>query len=137
MTLTTSQNSPPPGVVSRPPGKSLAIPTQGRHHTFDEIADLVLTNSLCGSSVEVLCLTQELLESWLHWLEQFPATAMLPEVLNANQATLGDWREYLGGQHYDITIFHGHWAELRANRLSVDYVTGLVNAVPTGMVVLA
>jgi hypothetical protein len=84
-----------------------------------------------------LPLTQELLESWLRWLEQFPATVRLPEVLNIDQATLGDWRGFLSDQHYDITIFHGTCAELRADRLSVDYVVALANAMPTGMVVLS
>jgi hypothetical protein len=88
-------------------------------------------------SVCVLCLTQELLERWMRELEQLSAPITLLDVLNTNRATLADWKEMLGSHAYDVTVLHGACAELRAGRLSVGYVKVLVDAVPSGLVMVA
>jgi hypothetical protein len=88
-------------------------------------------------SVCVLCLTEELLEGWISELEDLSAPITLLDVLNANRATLVDWEELLGSHAYDVTVLHGACTELRAGRLSAGYVKVLMDAVPSGLVIVA
>jgi hypothetical protein len=123
--------------VSTPPEKMLALPRPGRVYTFDDIANLVWVNVLWHKSAAVFCLTQEILDLWLHWLERFPAELPALEVLDLDRATLNDWQTFLSRQSYDLTVLHGVCPELAADRISARYVAELVNAVPGGVVVLA
>lgn len=123
--------------VPTPPEKMLALPRPGKVHTFDDIANLVWVNVLWHKSVAVLCLTHETLDLWLDWLERFPAELPALEVLDLDTATLGDWQLFLSRQSYDLTVLHGVYTELAADRLSVGYVKALVDAAPAGVVVLA
>jgi hypothetical protein len=117
---------------------SLAIPAPNRQPTFDEIAGIAVASAiLCGQSVCVLCLTHEILQGWIHQLEEFSAPVTLLDVLNTNRATLADWKALLSSQSYDVTILYGAQSELRTNRLSVGYVKVLVDAAPSGLVVIA
>jgi hypothetical protein len=93
--------------------------------------------TVCGQSVCVLCLTQELLEGWMCQLAGEAASITLLDVLNTNRATLRDWTELLGSHNYDITVLHGACSELRTKRISLGYIKVLVDAVPSGLVVLA
>jgi hypothetical protein len=106
-------------------------------YTFDDIANLVWVNVLWHRSAAVLCLSQEVLDFWLHWLERFPAELPALEVLDLDRATLSDWQSFLSRQAYDLTVLHGACAELAADRISAHYVGRLVEAVPGGVVVLA
>ncbi|GAB4538451.1 MAG: hypothetical protein Kow0063_26280 [Anaerolineae bacterium] len=118
--------------------KSLAIPAPGKRPGFDQVAAIALMGAItCSQSVCVLCLTQELLERWLRRLEELPAPVTLLDVTGNNRATLKDWQELLGHHACDVTILHGACDELRVNRLSVGYVRALVEAVPSGLVVIA
>ena len=118
--------------------KSLAIPAPGRRPSFEEVAAIALMGAtICGQSVCVLCLTQELLERWMCKLEVLSAPVTLLDVVNTNRATLEDWKELLSGHAYDVTVLHGTCRELRADRLSVGYVKALVDAVPSGLVIVA
>jgi hypothetical protein len=115
----------------------LAVPSWGRKSpTFFDIAYLVWVNTLWDMSVGVLCLTQETLDLWDIWLKQFPDELPLLDLFDINQATLADWQAFLNGQAYDTTILHGACVELQAGRLSVDYITTLIEAAPAGVVVL-
>ena len=122
---------------SPPPEKMLALPRPGRVYTFDDIAYLIWVNILWHKSAAVLCLTHEILDLWLNWLERFPADLPVLDVLDLDHATLSDWQAFLGRQSYDLTVLHGVCTELAADRLSARYVAGLVDAVPGGVVVLA
>jgi hypothetical protein len=106
-------------------------------YTFDDLANLVWVNVLWHKSAAVFCLTQEILDLWLHWLERFPAELPALEVLDLDRATLNDWQAFLSRQSYDLTVLHGVCPELAADRISARYVAELVNAVPGGVVVLA
>jgi hypothetical protein len=118
--------------------KSLAIPTPGSRPRFEHVAAIALMAAeICGQSVCVLCLTQETLQKWICRLEKDSAQVTLLDVLNTNRATLADWKTLLRQQAYDVTILHGVHHELQADRLSVGYVKELVDAVPSGLVVVA
>jgi hypothetical protein len=118
--------------------KSLAIPAPGKRPSFDQVAAIALMGAItCNQSVCVLCLTQDLLERWMCQLEEFPAPVTLLDVVGNNRATLKDWKELLSSHACDLTILHGACVELRANRLSVGYVKALVDAVPSGLVMIA
>jgi hypothetical protein len=123
--------------LSSPPEKILALPRPGRVHTFDDIANLVWVNVLWHKRAAILCLTQDILELWLDWLERFPAELPTLEVIDLDAATLGDWQSFLSRQSYDLTVLYGVCAELTADRISARYVGRLVEAVPGGVVVLA
>ncbi len=123
--------------VPTPPEKMLALPRPGAVHTFNDIANLVWVNILWHKSVAVLCLTQEILDLWLDWLERFPAELPSLDVLDLDRASLDDWQVFLSRQSYDLTVLHGVYIELAAGRLSVGYVKALVDAAPAGVVVLA
>ncbi len=116
----------------------MAIPAPGKQPVFEEIAGIALASALgCNQSVCVLCLTQEVLIRWTLRLEEFSAPVTVLDVLNTNRATLADWRDFLRDQAYDVTILHGAQSELQANRLSIGYVKALMDAVPSGLVVVA
>jgi hypothetical protein len=118
--------------------KPLAIPAPGSRPRFEEVTAIALMAAeICDQSVCVLCLTQETLQSWIRRLEEFSAPVILLDVLNTNRATLADWKALLSEQSYDVTILHDAQSELQANRLSVGYVKELVDAVPSGLVVVA
>jgi len=117
--------------------KTLALPTTENQRTFEEIAGMILMDALLGSSVCVVCLTDELLARWLKRLDGYDVPITLLDALNSNWATLTDWRAFLGGQPHDVTLLHGVMAEMKANRLSLGYVKHLVEAVPAGLVVIA
>ncbi len=118
--------------------KYLAIPAPGKRPVFEEIAGIALASALvCKQSVCVLCLTQEVLKRWSLRLEEFFAPVTVLDVLNTNCATLVDWEDFLRGYAYDVTILHGARSELRANNLSIGYIKALVDAVPSGLVIVA
>lgn len=119
------------------PGRHLAIPIPGRTHTFEEIARVARVNALCGCTVCVLCLNEEIYATWLCWTEEWPASLTLLDVLDSNRATLRDWQRYLRSQPHNMTILHGACAELQAGRVAVSYVAALVDAVPSGIIVVA
>jgi hypothetical protein len=137
MTSPSFDHSSTQPASSPPPEKMLALPRPGQVHTFDDIANLVWVNVLWHKSAAVFCLTQEILDLWLHWLDRFPAELPALEVLDLDYATLSDWEVYLSRQSYDLTVLHGVCAELAAGRMSTHYVGMLVDAVPGGVVVLA
>ena len=116
--------------------KSLAVPAPGTSPTFDDVADIALTTAFFEQSVCVMCLTQELLERWMFKLDAFDASVALLDMLDANRATLSDWETYLSGQSYDIVVLHGVRAELQTGCLSVSYVKSLMDAIPSGLVML-
>ena len=118
------------------PPKSLAVPAPGKQPAFEEVAHIVLTGALCGLSVCIMCLTQEMLERWMHQLHDCPHRFTLLDVLNTNRATLADWKALLRRQSYDVTVLHGVRSEVRARRVAVGYVKGLVDAVSSGLVVV-
>lgn len=127
----------PDGNPHTPTTKSLAIPAPGREPTFDEVANIALVSAaVCDQSVCVMCLTHEVLERWLCRLGEFSAPVALLDVLNTNRATLNDWEAFLSNQIYDITVLHGVRSELHAKRLSSGYVRALIDAVPSGLVVI-
>ncbi len=95
------------------------------------VADVILFNEECHY------LTQESLDLWAGWLERFPTNLPALVVLDINQATLADWQAFLCCQSYDITLLHGAYVELQANRLPIPYVTALVNVTPDSVIVLA
>ena len=133
MSSLTSTSDPPIQAA-----KSLAIPASGIQPSFQEVATIaVMGVTVCGQSVCVLCLTQELLERWMCHLAGHAASITLLDVLSTNRATLRDWTELLGSHNYDITVLHGACSELRAGRISVGYVKALIDAVPSGLVVIA
>ena len=133
MSLQTSTGDTPTQAT-----KSLAIPTPGIEPSFQEVATIaVMGATFCGQSVCVLCLTQEFLERWMCQLAGHAASITLLDVLNTNRATLRDWTELLGSHDYDITVLHGACSELRARRISVGYIRALIDAVPSGLVMVA
>ena len=119
------------------PTKVLAIPTSGKQPAFDEVVDIALTGAFCGLSVCVMCLTEEMLDRWRSRLEDLSHPIILLDVLNTNRATLEDWQAFLNAQTHDVTALHGAQSELNANWISVSYVTALVDAIPSGLVVVA
>ncbi len=131
------KNGSLPQPVPTPPAKMLALPRPGNSPAFNDMANLVWVNTLWNMSVGVLCLTQESLDLWTGWLERFPGGLPSLDVLDINQATLEDWRDFLPRQAYDLTILHGAYAELQAGRLAAGYIAALVQAAPAGVVVLA
>ena len=117
--------------------KSLAIPAQTEPPSFEEVSAIALMGAtICGQAVCVLCLTQELLERWVCQLEELPAPITLLDVVDTNRATLADWKELLSRDTHDVTVLHGAYPELKAKRLSVGYVMALVDAVPSGLVII-
>ncbi len=118
------------------PTKVLAIPTSGKQSAFDEVVDIALTGAFCGLSVCVMCLTEEMLERWSSRLEDLSHPVTLLDVLDTNRAILEDWQTFLSAQTRDITVLHGVQSELSANRISASYVTALVDAIPSGLVVV-
>jgi hypothetical protein len=126
-----------PSQLHSPQTKSLAIPAPGRKPNFDDVAGIALTAALCNLSVCVLCLTQGMLGCWMRRLGDFSVPITLLDVLNTNRATLADWEVFLSGGSYDVIVLHGARVELQADRLSVGYVKALVDAVPSGLVMVA
>lgn len=134
MIPSTQRSNPPPIQAT----KALVIPIPGRQPTFEEVADIAIASAVvCGQSVCVLCLTQDVLERWTCRLEELTAPVTLLDVLNTNRATLADWEDFLSSQTSDITVLHGARSELQANRLSAGYVKALVDAIPSGLVMVA
>jgi hypothetical protein len=130
-------NSTPHDILDQA-AKSLAIPAPGRNPSFKDVVAIAIMGALCGKqSVCVLCLTRKLLERWMSELEKLSGPITLLDVLNTNRATLADWKKLLSSQAYDVTVLHGACAELRAGRLSGGYVKALVDAVPSGLVLVA
>jgi len=117
--------------------KSLALPPGGQPPTFDQVVQIVLTGVMCRFSVGVLCLTQAALDDWLDWPSWHSAAIARFDLLDCDQATLSDWQAFLSSQSYDLTVLYGVSAELAAARLSVRYVGKLVDAAPSGVVMLA
>jgi hypothetical protein len=118
--------------------KSLAIPAHRKRPSFEEVAAIALMGAtICGQLVCVLCLAQELLGRWMCQLEELPAPITLLDVVDTNRATLADWRKLLSSDTHDVTVLHGAYPELKAKRLSVGYVKALVDAVPSGLVIVA
>jgi hypothetical protein len=116
--------------------KTFAIPNLGRQPSFEEIVDIALTAASFNQSVCVLCWGQVLHERWTHHLDSFSPSASL-DVLDASHATLAEWKVLLGDSPYDIIVMHGVQAACQAERLSINYATALVDAVPSGLVVWA
>ena len=118
--------------------KSLAIPAKGTLPCFKDVFDIALTGAQFDLSVGVICLTEKMLERWMHSLEEVAEEFSAdPELLDANAATLEDWEAYLAGQSYNITVLSGAREELQHRRISVDYVKTLIDAAPVGTIVLA
>lgn len=69
-------------------------------------------------------------------LEDLSHPVTLLDVLDTTRATLEDWQTGLSAQTCDITVLHGVQSELSANRISASYVTALVHAIPSGLVVV-
>lgn len=125
-----------PQSLSTSPAKKLALPRSGQSPTFDDLANLVWVSTLWEMPVGILCLTQTSLGLWTGWLERLPTELPLVDVLDINQAPLTDWQAFLRNQSYDVTLLHGAYTELLANRLSLPYLTALVNAAPNGFIVV-
>jgi hypothetical protein len=115
-----------PSQLHSPQTKSLAIPAPGRKPNFDDVAGIALTAALCNLSVCVLCLTQGMLGCWMRRLGDFSVPISYSSV---------ECR--LSGGSYDVIVLHGARVELQADRLSVGYVKALVDAVPSGLVMVA
>jgi hypothetical protein len=116
--------------------KSLAVPAPGASPTFDNVADIALTAASFEQAICVMCLTQELLKRWMLKLNASDASVASLDTFDANRATLADWEAFLSAQSYDIVVLHGVRAELQARRLSVSYVKSLMDAIPSGLVML-
>ncbi len=116
--------------------KSLVVPAPGTSPTFDDVADIALTAAFLEQAVCVICLTQEFLAQWMLKLNAFDAPIASLDTFDANRSTLADWEIFLSGQSYDVVVLHGVRAELQARRLSVSYVKSLMDAIPSGMVIL-
>jgi hypothetical protein len=69
-------------------------------------------------------------------LQDLSHPVTLLDVLDTTWATLDDWQTGLSAQTCDITVLHGVQSELSANRISASYVTALVHAIPSGLVVV-
>jgi hypothetical protein len=101
----------PPTLVTN---KSLAIPAHEKRPSFDEVAAIALMGAtICGQSVCVLCLTQELLEHWMYRLEGLPAPIILLDVVDTSRTTLADWKKFLSNHIHDVTVLHGAFRELK------------------------
>jgi hypothetical protein len=116
--------------------KSLAVPVNGRVPSFEEVTGIIKLAVGFDLSVCVLCLNQPVLERWIDWSEEQTEPITLLDILNNNQATLSDWKDFLRNQSYDLTVLAGVKTELEAKRLSAGYVEALVKAVPSGLVMV-
>jgi hypothetical protein len=56
-------------------------------------------------------------------------------VMDANKATLPEWRTFLANHPYDILIFHGAQRAQQAGQLSAKYAKRLVDSVPAVLLV--
>ncbi len=117
--------------------KSLIVPAPGRQPTFDNVTNIVFLGMLCDLSVCVICLSEESWQCWQGWREKCQGSVTLMDLFNINQAVLADWETFLGSHPYDMIVLDGARVELQADRISVGYVTTLVEAVPSGMVMVA
>ncbi len=117
--------------------KSLAVPNSGRPPTFNQVATVVLSGVQCRMPTGVLCLTQQAMAEWLDWPALLAPSIAAFDLLDLNEAPLTDWQPFLSRQSYGLTVLHGACLELATGRLSVHYVMALVNAVPSGLVVVA
>ena len=138
--MTASKPTPPAAdsldTTNLPP-KRLAVPTSGKIYTFDELAGLALVSALFGSSVCILCLTQEKLEPWQTWLDQLSDSNLPLQVLNANERTFEAWALFFSRHACQVMILSGAYTEIQAKQLSVEYLKAFVKAVPVEMIVLA
>lgn len=118
-------------------GKSLALPTGSQPPTLDEVVQTILAGVMCHLSVGVLCLAHLALDEWLDWPGRLLPSLARFDILDCDQATLSDWQTFLSSQSYDLIVLHGACAEMQAGQLAAHYVTALIDAVPSGVIVIA
>ncbi len=100
------------------------------------------TALICDLSVQVICLSRDHLIRWqgvfdLAEAENFSVIEQHPQIHDLNRATLSEWKAALGQQRADLTVLAGFHAAKRRREISASYASALVQAVPSGMVVVA
>jgi len=123
--------------IHKHPQKSVMLPSSDKHPSFEEVASIALTGALFGQTVSVICLSHGMLVRWMQRLAKTGIAIASLELFDITCTTLAEWKILLGSQPYDITVFHGVEPELRARRLTVGHLRALVEAVPSGLVLVA
>jgi hypothetical protein len=111
------------------------MPAGDEEVSFVAVASMAMMGVFCDLSVCVLCLRQDLLESWQQKLSKLPSDRF--DVHDLNRRTLSEWETFLAEREPDVTMFHGFHDEVRVRQLSADYLSALVDAVPAGTVIVA
>ncbi len=122
--------------------KTLASAGENNKPLFESAVMAATTALICDLSVQVICLSREQLNRWqevfdLAEAEEFPVPEQRPKIHDLNRATLSEWKATLGQQRADLTVLAGFHAAKRRSEISAAYANALVNAVPSGMVVMA
>lgn len=115
----------------------IAVPTAGSAPSFDNVYTLAVTGALLDQEVLVVCMTDEMLAGWRRRLRErsWPLEGLT--LLDGQFGWSVNWRAFFCYRSYDITVMHGIHVALKEQRISPSYAGRLVNAVPSGLLVLA
>lgn len=124
-------------VVQRVSPRQIAVPAPGRLPSFQEMFDIAVIGALHGQRVVVICMTRAISDDWQLWLARMGMPLPELEVLDARAACRIRWESFFSSRSYDMVIVHGVRGAFGADTATPTYVEQMVNAVPTGLIVLA
>ena len=122
--------------------KSLASAGNHSKPLFESAVMAATTALICDLSVQVYCLSRDQLTRWQQVFADVEASDFLqnelrPQIHDLNRATLAEWKTTLARQDADLTVLAGFHTAQRRQEISAAYANALVEAVPSGMVVVA
>jgi len=122
--------------------KTLASAGENNKPLFESAVMATTTALICDLSVQVFCFSRDQLTRWQQVFAtaetgNAPQVELRPQIHDLNRATLAEWQATLARQSSDLTVLAGfHTAQCR-REISGAYVDALVEAVPSGLVVVA
>lgn len=132
------QGSPAAAEASLPqPHRRLLLPGPGHQPSFDEVARIATVAALFQQSVCVLCLERTIEEAWQQRRLSPEIQAATFDLLLYRTAPTTRWQTFLAANSYDLVVFHGAEAALRAARLTPVTLTSLVQATNAALVMVA
>jgi hypothetical protein len=121
---------------------TLATAGENSKPLFESAVLAATTALVCDLSVQVICLSGDQLHRWqavfdLAETGNLSLQEQRPQIHDLNRATLSEWKTTLGEGHADLTVLAGFHTAQRRHEISASYANALVQAVPSGMVVMA
>ncbi len=117
--------------------RRLAIPAAGSLPSFDNMFALARIGVLFDQTVLVISMTEEVLTSWQRRLQERGRPMDGLTLLDGRFGWSVDWRAFFCARSYDVTILHGLHTALREQALPRSYAERLLDAMRSGLIILA